>query len=97
MYIIDRLRDFVMTPSSFFISKKMIKMSKDLDSQYIEELALKTEGFSAREIEKFVVAAHDWAFSQENPILERSLVDKVFSDFQQQHISREDWENKKRK
>ena len=59
----DKWNDFLENPSSIIFSKKLIRMKEDVDTEYIASIAERTEGFSARELEKFVIACHDVAFS----------------------------------
>ncbi len=45
-----------------------------IEDDEIKILGQKTEGFSAREIEKFVIACHDTAFSKKDPILDKETL-----------------------
>ena len=90
-HIIDRLREMATSPTTLFVVKKLIKLDENIDKEFIERLAEQTDGFSAREIEKFVVACHDWAFSQEDPVLDRARIGLVLNNFLVQHRARQDW------
>lgn len=40
----------------------MIKQANDINEEFMYEIAVQTDGFSGREIEKFVIACHNSAF-----------------------------------
>ncbi len=67
--LLNKIKDAWVTPSTIFYSKKLIRM-KDIEEEVINKIAKSLEGFSAREIEKFVIACHDEAFSKEDPVLD---------------------------
>ncbi len=58
-----------------WIKKK--KILYKLDKEYIDEIALKSEGFSARELTKLVISWHDEAFAKSEPILDKETAGKV--------------------
>jgi len=87
----ETLKDWIQMPSSIFYKKKFITMEEISDGK-IEEIAKKTEGFSAREIEKFVINCHDIAFSQENPVLTVDIINEALEKAIQQHNQKKAWE-----
>jgi len=65
---------------------------EEINDNHIKEVAQKTEGFSAREIEKFVINCHDIAFSQDNPILTVEILYEALDKAVAQHNQRKQWE-----
>lgn len=49
--------------------------------EVIESIALKTKGFSGREITKMVIAWHDAAFTLPDAVLTPDLMEKVLGKF----------------
>lgn len=64
---------------------------KDIDEEYIKTIAERTEGFSSRELEKFVIACHDIAFSKREPVLDKDIVEDVLARSIAAHKIREKW------
>ena len=93
--LLDILKEWWKTPSSIINKKKIIKM-EGIDDEIINHMAQETEGFSAREIEKFVINCHDMAFSQINPILTKEICQKALTMALQQHSTRKQWETNKK-
>ena len=71
-------------PRSLYRGKKIIKM-ENISKETIEDIAIKTKGFSGREITKMVVAWHDAAFTLPDPVLSADLMYKILKKFQLQH------------
>jgi hypothetical protein len=61
--LFERLKDFILLPSSLLYPKKLVQLSLCINEAKIEEIADKLEGYSCREIEKLVVYCHDTAFN----------------------------------
>jgi ATPase family AAA domain-containing protein 3A/B len=62
-------------PSLIWTTKKQILLQ--IEKEYIDDVALRTEGFSARELSKLVISWHDEAFSKSEPTLNRELAEHV--------------------
>jgi ATPase family AAA domain-containing protein 3A/B len=77
-------------PSSMIYKKKEINIS-NIQPEYIEEVAIKTEGFSGREITKLVVSWHDAAFAKDEPILDQETMDKVLDIHLKQNKTKNKW------
>ena len=58
---------------------------ENISKETIEDIAIKTKGFSGREITKMVVAWHDAAFTLPDPVLSADLMYKILKKFQLQH------------
>jgi ATPase family AAA domain-containing protein 3A/B len=77
-------------PSSIIYGKKYINISS-LQPEYIEEIALKIEGFSAREVTKLVISWHDAAFAKEDPVLDKELIEQVLNNHLIQNKTKSKW------
>ena len=77
-------------PRSLYKGKKLIRM-ENVDHEFIEEISKQTEGFSGREITKMVIAWHDAAFAQVDPVLTKDLMTKILKKFHIQHKLKETW------
>lgn len=77
-------------PRSLYKGKKLIRM-EDIDHEFIQRIANETEGFSGREITKMVVAWHDAAFAQVDPVLTKELMETILTKFHVQHRLKETW------
>ena len=77
-------------PSSMIYGKKSINIS-DLQPEYIEEIAKKIEGFSAREVTKLVVSWHDAAFAKAEPILDKEVMERVLAYHLNQNKTKNKW------
>jgi len=77
-------------PSSMIYKKKSINIS-NIQPEYIEEIAKKTEGFSGREITKLVVSWHDAAFAKEDPVLDKETMDQVLELHLKQNKTKNKW------
>lgn len=86
----QKLKFFWQFPRSIYTGKKLIRMD-GVDNELIEEFAKQTEGFSGRELFKMVVAWHDHAFSQPDPILTPELMKEIHAKFMGQHEQKENW------
>jgi len=87
----EMIKDWWHMPSSIFYKKKFMRM-EEINDKHIEEVAEKTEGFSAREIEKFVINCHDIAFSQNDPVLTVEILYEALEKALAQHNQRKEWE-----
>lgn len=77
-------------PSSMIYGKKSINIS-NLQPEYIEEIAKKIEGFSAREVTKLVISWHDAAFAKEDPVLDKEVIEKVLENHLIQNKTKSKW------
>lgn len=77
-------------PSSIIYGKKYINISS-LQPEYIEEIAKKIEGFSAREVTKLVISWHDAAFAKENPVLDNEVIEQVLNNHLNQNKTKSKW------
>lgn len=89
----EKLQEIIRRPTSVFQPKKYVKL-KTIDSEIIDRLAMQTEGFSARQIEKFVVSCVDEAFCLENPVLTEELMWKTLARVKVQYGRRLEWNSK---
>jgi ATPase family AAA domain-containing protein 3A/B len=85
----DKFKQWKSNPSSLFTKKKVINISS-LSQELIEQIAVKTEGFSGRELTKLVISWHDAAFAKSDPILDKELTEEVL----QRHIEQNGTKNK---
>lgn len=90
----ETLKDWWEMPSSILYKKKFITM-EEIPDAVIEDISKRTEGFSAREIEKFVINCHDLAFSSENPVLTLKTIDMALGKAIDQHKQKASWERNK--
>jgi hypothetical protein len=60
----ELLKDFILLPSSLLYPKKLVRLDPCINEDKIAEIAEKLNGYSCREIEKFVIYCHDTAFNQ---------------------------------
>jgi ATPase family AAA domain-containing protein 3A/B len=72
----EKLKFLWKYPRSIYRGKKLIRM-ENIDKDTIEDIALKTDGFSGREITKMTIAWHDAAFTLPDPVLSPDLMYKV--------------------
>ena len=79
-------------PSTLIHGKKKINISQ-INSDHIENIAKRTEGFSGRELTKLVVAWHDAAFAKDNPILDKETVEDVLNRHINQNKTKDKWNN----
>lgn len=86
----DKFNDFLCKPTTIFYYKKLIRM-RDIDEEYIKTIAQRTDGFSSRELEKFVISCHDIAFSKRDPVLDKNIVEDVLTRSIAAHRIREKW------
>jgi len=63
----------------------------DIDHEFIEQVSNETEGFSGREITKMVIAWHDAAFAQIDPILTKDVMEAILKKFHTQHKLKATW------
>jgi ATPase family AAA domain-containing protein 3A/B len=87
--LIERIKMVLKHPSLLYIKKKTIQ--SELDSSYIDDVAERTEGFSARELNKLIVAWHDEAFAKDMPILDKQVAEKVVDRHIRQNKIKEKW------
>lgn len=87
---IDKAKMLYYHPSIIIHGKKTINISQ-LDSDYIEDIAKRTEGFSGRELTKLVVSWHDAAFAKENPVLDKEIVETVLKRHLEQNKTKDKW------
>lgn len=88
--LVDKAQMIMQHPSIIFTGKKTINISQ-LDADYIENIAKRTEGFSGRELTKLVVSWHDAAFAKENPILDKETVEEVLVRHIEQNKTKDKW------
>lgn len=60
--LLTELQNIWSKPLSLVFRPQIIKQDPSINEEYIRSLTLQTDGFSAREIEKFVIACHNSAF-----------------------------------
>ncbi len=77
-------------PSSIIYGKKYINFSS-LQPEYIEEIANKIEGFSAREVTKLVISWHDAAFAKADPVLDKEVIEQVLNNHLNQNKTKSKW------
>lgn len=92
----EKIEMWIKHPSTLIHGKKTINISQ-LDSNFIDEIAARTEGFSGRELTKLVVAWHDAAFAKDVPILDKETVEKVLVSHLQQDRTKDDWNETQKK
>lgn len=92
----DKVKMWAKHPSTMFYGKKTINISQ-LDPDFIESVAVKTEGFSARELTKLVIAWHDAAFAKSDPILDKETADKVLDRYLEQSDTKGSWNEEQQK
>jgi len=63
----------------------------DIDHEFITRVSQETEGFSGREITKMVIAWHDAAFAQIDPVLTKELMEAILKKFHIQHRLKKTW------
>jgi len=85
-----RMKIYLKNPILFFYGKKEIRMG-DIGDEKITDVSEKIEGFSGREISKLVLAWHDAAFSEPEPILTEEIMDGVLTHFLEQHRKKDKW------
>lgn len=86
----QKIKMWIQHPSILFKGKKVINISQ-LDSDYIDDIAKRTEGFSGRELTKLVVAWHDAAFAKEDPVLDKETAEKVLARYLVQSQTKDKW------
>ncbi len=87
---IESAKMIIKHPTLLLYKKKMINISQ-LDSDYIEDIAVRTEGFSGRELTKLVVAWHDGAFAKDDPVLDRETVESILLRHIEQNKTKDKW------
>lgn len=86
----EKIKMWIQHPSTLIHGKKTINIA-ELDGDYIDNIAERTEGFSGRELTKLVIAWHDAAFAKEEPILDKETVEKVLKHHLKQNETKEQW------
>ena len=86
----DKLKQWKTNPSSIFAKKKVINISS-LSQELIEQIAIRTEGFSGRELTKLVISWHDAAFAKSDPILDKDTIEEVLSRHIGQNSTKDKW------
>lgn len=86
----DKLGLWAKHPSSMIYGKKYTNIS-NLQPEFIEEIAKKIEGFSAREVTKFVISCHDAAFAKAEPVLDKETMEKVLELHMMQNKTKVKW------
>jgi ATPase family AAA domain-containing protein 3A/B len=66
-------------------------MADNVDKDFIQTIAARTEGFSGRELFKMVVAWHDAAFANPDPVLTQDLMNELMQKFKYQHEQKQHW------
>jgi ATPase family AAA domain-containing protein 3A/B len=87
--LLEKMKMMFKHPSLIYTTKKTIK--SELDDEYVDIVANKTEGFSARELSKLVVSWHDEAFAKDTSVLDRELADKVVEKHIRQNKIKDKW------
>ncbi len=87
---LQKLQNVLSHPSVLFHGKKTINIS-ELDPDYIEDIASRTEGFSGRELTKLVVSWHDSAFAKEIPLLDKQTIEEVLARHIEQNKTKDKW------
>jgi ATPase family AAA domain-containing protein 3A/B len=87
--LLEKMKMILKHPSLIYITKKDIK--SELSAEYIDEVANRTEGFSARELSKLVIGWHDEAFAKENPVLDTPTANKVVDKHIIQNKVKDKW------
>ena len=88
--LLQKVQMILTHPSIILHGKKTINIS-ELDSEYIENIAIRTEGFSGRELTKLVVSWHDSAFAKEVPLLDKKTVEDVLNRHIDQNKTKDKW------
>lgn len=86
----EKLRFYYNHPRAVYTGKKLIRM-EGVTSEFVQQVAEETEGFSGRELMKMVVAWHDAAFTLPEPILTPELMRKILHKFHLQHKLKKTW------
>jgi ATPase family AAA domain-containing protein 3A/B len=73
-----------------FSNNKKIN-ADDLNNDYLNEVALKTEGFSGRELNKLVVSWYDEVVAKEKPVLDKEIADLVLNRHLEQNKTKNKW------
>ncbi|EWS75116.1 ATPase family AAA domain protein 3A (macronuclear) [Tetrahymena thermophila SB210] len=89
--LLNEIKNIWWKPSSLIFRPKIIKQDHNIDEQFLRSIAEQTEGFSAREIEKFIIACHNSAFYQKEPSLDKNVVQMVLQQVLQEHKNKNQW------
>jgi ATPase family AAA domain-containing protein 3A/B len=73
---LDKFNFILKHPSYLFYQKKTIDLS-DLTEEYYNEIGIKTEGFSGRELSKLVVSWHDEVYAKDSLKLSKEIIENV--------------------
>ena len=87
---IGRIKNVLKNPTIIFYKIKKINISQ-IDSNYIDDIARRTEGFSGRELNKLVVSWHDAAFAKDDPILDKATIESVLERHLEQNRVKRNW------
>lgn len=88
--LLSKLKSYLKNPTKVFYKIKFINISQ-IDSDYIDDIAKRTEGFSGRELNKLVVSWHDAAFAKSDPVLDKATVESVLERHLDQNKIKRDW------
>jgi ATPase family AAA domain-containing protein 3A/B len=88
--LISKLKSILKNPTIIFYKIKRINISQ-IDTDYIDDIAIRTEGFSGRELNKLVVSWHDAAFAKDDPVLDKATVESVLERHLEQNKVKKDW------
>ncbi|KAL4451041.1 hypothetical protein ABPG74_021363 [Tetrahymena malaccensis] len=89
--LLNEIKNIWWKPSSLIFRPKIIKQDHNIDEQFLRTIADQTEGFSARELEKFIIACHNSAFFQKEPSLDKFVVQQVLKSVLQEHKNKNQW------
>jgi ATPase family AAA domain-containing protein 3A/B len=75
--------------SLFFKNKKI--NAEGLTDEYMNEVAVKTEGFSGRELNKLVISWYDEVVAKEIPVLNKEIANLVLDRHIEQNKTKNKW------
>jgi ATPase family AAA domain-containing protein 3A/B len=86
----EKIKFILKHPTSVFFGKKIVD-SSIMKDEYLKSIALRTEGFSCREISKLVASWNDAAFAKENAVLDKETSEKIINRQVEQKKIKENW------
>jgi ATPase family AAA domain-containing protein 3A/B len=86
----EKVKLYISHPTILVHGKRSINISS-LDSDYIDDIAKRTEGFSGRELTKLIVSWHDAAFAKCSPILDKTIIEEVLERQIDQNKTKDKW------
>lgn len=91
--LIEKIKFITKHPSFLFYKNKPVDLS-ELTDEYYNDISIRTEGFSGRELAKLVVSWHDELYAKDSLKLDRNIIENVLNRHIEKIFTIKKWNDK---